>query len=292
MTSRQNVRAVVCAIASLLASSTSVLAQDVTFRFSGTVTEAFNSPFGDIAAGTPFTGTYTFNLATPDDNSLPSVGDYWHRSGPYGVTVRMGSRVFTTNPADVEFLIETSNDHSNSDNYLFRSYRNLPTDGIDVGYIAWQLDDPTQMALSSSALSPLPPVLSQWQQIFALTIEGAAFEYFIRAQITSISVCAEQTCEAACPAGPAGPAGPQGEPGPMGAQGDQGPIGLTGPAGPAGAQGLKGDKGDPGELPPGALVFLLASDPVPVGFTFIGSFDQKLSGTGSRIITIRVYRKD
>jgi len=156
--SRREVLALVSAFASILATSTSALAQDVTFRFSGTVTETYNSPFSDIVQGTPFTGTYTFNLATPDENSFPSVGDYWHRSAPYGVTVVMGNHVFATNPADVEFLIETANDHSNSDNYLFRSYRNLRTDGVDVGFISWQLDDPTLTALSSTVLSPLPPV--------------------------------------------------------------------------------------------------------------------------------------
>jgi hypothetical protein len=106
--SRREVLALVSAFASILATSTSALAQDVTFRFSGTVTETYNSPFSDIVQGTPFTGTYTFNLATPDENSFPSVGDYWHRAAPYGVTVVMGNHVFATNPADVEFLIETA----------------------------------------------------------------------------------------------------------------------------------------------------------------------------------------
>jgi hypothetical protein len=280
---RREVLALVSAFASILATSTSALAQDVTFRFSGTVTETYNSPFSDIVQGTPFTGTYTFNLATPDENSFPSVGDYWHRSAPYGVTVVMGNHVFATNPADVEFLIETANDHSNSDNYLFRSYRNLRTDGVDVGFISWQLDDPTLTALSSTVLSPLPPVLSQWQQIFALTIDGAALQYGIRGQVTSIAICEGETCQLPLPPGPTGTPGPQGEPGPMG---------PAGPVGPAGPQGPKGDKGDPGEFPSGALLFLLVADPAPPGFTLIGSFDQKLNGGGSRVITIRIYRKD
>src|SRR5215203_4959960 len=63
--SRREVLALVSAFASILATSTSALAQDVTFRFSGTVTETYNSPFSDIVQGTPFTGTYTFNLAPP-----------------------------------------------------------------------------------------------------------------------------------------------------------------------------------------------------------------------------------
>jgi hypothetical protein len=73
-------------------------------------------------------------------------------------------------------------------------------------------------------------------------------------------------------------------------------VGLTGPMGAQGPKGDKGDKGDPGQVPPGTLVFVLASDPVPAGYTPIGSFDQVLNGepnagSGSRVVTIRVLRK-
>ena len=126
-------------------------------------------------------------------------------------------------------------------------------------------------------------MLSQWQQIVALTIDGAALQYGIRGQVTSIAICEGETCQLPLPPGPTGTPGPQGEPGPMG---------PAGPVGPAGPQGPKGDKGDPGEFPSGALLFLLVADPAPPGFTLIGSFDQKLNGGGSRVITIRIYRKD
>ena len=125
-----------------------------------------NSPFADIAVGTPFSGTYTFSLGAVDENSFPTVGDYWHRSAPYGVTVRIGNRVFRSDASAPEFLIEVSDNHSNSDNYVFISYRNQPTDGVDVGLIYWQLDDPTQSVLSSPALLATPPVLSEWQHFF------------------------------------------------------------------------------------------------------------------------------
>lgn len=265
----------------LLALPAVARAQNVTFRFAGTVTDVYNSPFSDIAVGTPFTGTYTFNLGAADDNTFPGVADYWHRSAPYGVTVKIGERTFRSDPLAVEFLVELVNDHySGFDNYLFRSYRNLPTDGVAVGHISWQLDDPTQTALSSEALSPEPPVLSQWQQFFGLDVSGPDFEYLIRGQVTSISVCADG-CANPCPPGPAGPPGPQGEPGPIG---------------PAGPQGPKGDKGDPGEVPSGSLVFVLAGEPAPSGYTFVGSFKQVLNTGGtdleSTVVTIRIFRKN
>lgn len=70
-----------------------------------------------------------------------------------------------------------------------------------------------------------------------------------------------------------------------------------GPAGPVGPQGPKGDTGDPGSVPSGALVFVLAEDPAPSGYTLIGSFTQSLNaipnqGEGSRVVTIRIFRKD
>ena len=261
--------------------ATPAASQDVTFNFSGTITQLYNSPFPDVAEGTPFTGSYTFNLSTPNQGSMSSVGDYWHQTAPYGVVVQVGSHVFKTDPAAVDFLVEIVNDHySGFDNYLFRSYRNLPTEGVDVGYISWQLDDPTQTALTSTALSPVPPVLSQWQQWVGFEVDGGNMEYILRGQITSISVAGSCDPACVCPAGPPGPAGPEG---------------AVGPQGPAGPAGPKGDKGDPGVMPAGSLLFLSGPDPAPAGYTLLGSFDQVIRPVGedgSRLVTIRIYRKD
>ena len=66
--------------------------------------------------------------------------------------------------------------------------------------------------------------------------------------------------------------------------------------GPIEPQGPKGDHGDPGTVPSGTLVFLFADDPVPAGYTFVGSYDQKfneaIGASASRFVTIRVYRKN
>ena len=90
-------------------------------------------------------------------------------------------------------------------------------------------------------------------------------------------------------AGPEGPAGPQGEPGPAG------PEGATGPAGPQVADGPQGLPGTPATLPPGTIIMLLDSDPVPAGFTYIGSFTQKFFKEPEpleRSVVIRMYRKN
>src|SRR5687767_5590070 len=83
----------VCTLGLLGGTAASAAAQDVTFNFTGVITATESSPFEGIAVGTPFTGSYTFSLATPNEGSMASVGDYWHRSSPYGVIVRIGDRV-------------------------------------------------------------------------------------------------------------------------------------------------------------------------------------------------------
>jgi hypothetical protein len=147
---------------------------------------------GAINPGDTITGSYTYNLATPDSNTLPTVGDYWHIGpGVYGISLQAGDLVFRSNPADVMFLVELVNDHGTpaSDNYLLRSYHNLPAScGVLVEHISWQLDDPSLAALSDTRLSAKPPVLSAWQSIFGLMIEGPSFSWYIRAHVTSATL--------------------------------------------------------------------------------------------------------
>jgi hypothetical protein len=62
-----------------------------------------------------------------------------------------------------------------------------------------------------------------------------------------------------------------------------------------GPQGPKGDQGDRAEFPSGMLLMLLADEPAPAGYSLIGTFDQVIKpadGGGSRLMTIRLYRKN
>lgn len=72
-----------------------------------------------------------------------------------------------------------------------RSYNNLPfSDELLVEYISWQLDDPTQTALSSDALPTVFPVLEDWgPNFFGLTITGGIpgpypNDFLIRADVS------------------------------------------------------------------------------------------------------------
>lgn len=102
------------------------------------------------------------------------------------------------------------------------------------------------------------------------------------------------------PVGPKGDTGATGATGPIGPQGLQGEIGPTGPEGDTGATGPAGPQGPAGEgLVTGALMFLPAGTPAPVGWTFVGSFTQQMTtGTSGRgggtpqFLTVNVYRKN
>ena len=55
---------------------------------------------------------------------------------------------------------------------------------------------------------------------------------------------------------------------------------------------MQGPKGDPATLPQGALIYLLESDPVPAGFTYVGTFKINFTDKGVRSEDVRVYRKN
>jgi hypothetical protein len=309
----------------LVCTATVGAAQDATFTFSGTVTDTFNSPFADITPGTPFVGSYRFNLATPD--TAPGfVGDFWHVSVPYGITVQIGTHVFRTDPANVSFLIEIADDLPQGDSYLVRSFNSAPTDGVEVGAIGWQLDNPDHSAFTSTAVSNVVPDLAKFDQTNGgLTIEGPGFSSLIRGVVTQIAAMPDcvgtqgPKGDQGDPGaeGPQGPKGDQGEPGLQGAQGpkgdqgdpgaigpkgdkgdigpkgDAGPQGPVGPVGPMGAQGPAGPKGE--GLFSGSLLFVEANSPVPAGYTYIGTFDLTPSADSrgrAAMIRVDMYRKN
>lgn len=101
--------------------------------------------------------------------------------------------MFQTDPGNVNFLLEVVHGYpgDGSDNYLLRSYNNLPlSNGITVDHIAWQLDDPSATALRSTALPRKAPTLADWTSLFGLTMGGGdpvfpgGDRYFIRAHVT------------------------------------------------------------------------------------------------------------
>lgn len=187
----------------LLTAPTFLFAESITINITAevaTVDDMGNTLGGAIEVGDIITGQYIYESTTLDTNLSATVGDYWHNTSPYGISLEVNGLFFATDPEDVQFLVEIVNDHyyqGGWDNYLLRSYNNLPLPGgIIVDHISWQLDDPTATALSSDALLIDPPILEDWQSIFGISITGFIpdpffpfpwfeNEYFIRAHVTS-----------------------------------------------------------------------------------------------------------
>jgi hypothetical protein len=143
-----------------------------------------------VQPGDIITGMYSYNSFAVDSNPLPQVGDYHYYTAPNGIRLTVNGLSFATDPRNVDFLLEMVNNYENLDNYVVISYNNFfsvsARGEIVENIIDWQLDDPTQTALSSTRLPRTPPVLSDWESIFGLTISSMGDDFFlIRANVTS-----------------------------------------------------------------------------------------------------------
>ena len=192
----------------LLAMPVFLFAEPVTIKITAKVSSVDdrNNLLGEaIKVDDIIEGTYTYESTTPDSNpSDETVGDYRYHDSVFGITLESNGLIFKTDPDSVDFLVEISNDHySGFDNYLLRSYNNLPLPGgVYVHHIAWQLDDATHTAISSDALPVEPPVLTNWQSVCGLTITGGSCaehdplcrpmsmssDFFIRAHVITATI--------------------------------------------------------------------------------------------------------
>jgi hypothetical protein len=151
---------------------------------------------GQLGVGSIITGSYTYDSSTLDSALGPSIGRYLHYSPPYGISLSGGGFVFQTDPDNVDFLVEIGNNSvATTDNYLIRSWNNLPLyDNVEVGEVWWQLDDSTGTALSSDALPTTPPVLEDWDFDWGIKIQGGIpYEsaFYIEAPVTSVELVPE-----------------------------------------------------------------------------------------------------
>ncbi len=166
----------------------------VTIAIRATITQVddFNHILNDsIAVGDTIYGSYTYDSLAVDSNPLPQVGDYYYTTAPNGVRLTVNGLSFRTDPSNVAFLLELVNDYQSRDNYVWHSYNNLfdisATGNFVSNHLDFQLDDPTQTAISSPALPKNPPRLSDWIQDVGLNIAsfGDNGSFFIRATVTS-----------------------------------------------------------------------------------------------------------
>jgi hypothetical protein len=131
------------------------------------VVDSVDDPFGylegKIIVGDIITGSYTYDLSTPDTNPSLYVGDYEHHAPPCGIFLTVSGFEFRTDPTNVDFLVEVVNNNAGIDGYLLISDNNLPLpNGTLVGGISWTLIDYTKSAFSSTDLLTKAPVLDDW----------------------------------------------------------------------------------------------------------------------------------
>jgi hypothetical protein len=134
--------------------------------------------------------------------------------------------------------------------------------------------------------------------------DGQAVVWSVRDPRTTFMMTASPTTATpACDpgAGPQGIQGEQGLPGQQGEKGDKGDKGdpgergapgPDGPMGPQGEQGLQGPQGVPGAVPPGTIIILLDGDPVPAGYTYVGSYKANFTDRTGPQVTLKLYRKN
>jgi hypothetical protein len=183
-------------LAGLLLTAAAATAEPICIEFKGSVQFVRDDSGvleGRVQPGDPIGATYIYESTTPDANELPTVGDYWHTSGPAGIEIVAGGLKARTRPNNVSFLVELVNDHLGRDNYLIRSYNNESLMcNAPVEYISWQLDDPTMTALSSTRLEKSPPRLDDWQE-YGLMIDGIlgspGYSFTIRGHVESAIRC-------------------------------------------------------------------------------------------------------
>lgn len=149
---------------------------------------------GSVYVGQPLLMSYAFDSDTTNTGAIPQVGDYWHYAGDYGMRVQVGPHDWRSDPSNLSFLVEMVNDYVGLDNYLLRSYNNIDYSGLSgpIQHMSWQLDDPSQTALTSTALPPLPPNLGIFQSWFGIDVEGGDMfnpfggSFLVRSHATAI----------------------------------------------------------------------------------------------------------
>lgn len=141
---------------------------------------------GNITTGDLITGYYTYDLATPDSNPDPAIGDYYQTGSNTGIWLTLKGYNFQSDPTNLNCYIGVANNYYGQDSHDLISYNNLSIDGRAVE-IRWWLNDPSATVLSNDSLPLSAPVLSQWTgyqgMIIGGTTEDSLGNFTISAQI-------------------------------------------------------------------------------------------------------------
>jgi hypothetical protein len=132
----------------------------ITFGFTGTVSQdplldPLDPFFGSIAAGTQFSGTFTFESTTPDGDASGSGGSYTSAGGTLSVTI--GGNLF----AATDLLnIGVLNDAAGSDFYTVFAQ---DTSGADTFDLSLSLQDTDGTVFGGALLPTDAPIFSTFE---------------------------------------------------------------------------------------------------------------------------------
>lgn len=139
----------------------------VTFDLSATVREVYdydNVLGSALNPGDPISGTYTFNLNTPDLDSSPDFGHYEHvpGSGTYGFDVNVANVNIKTNTNLDTFSINIEDNPGGSDSYSVDQYGSpIPfINNSTLDYLNILLVDLQGGMQSTTALTDQPPYIA------------------------------------------------------------------------------------------------------------------------------------
>lgn len=210
-------RSAIAGLVTLLATTFGVAVADVgvahgelyTFAFTGEVTGVRDGlgAFGsDASALTTFTGTYTFDSATPPAMPLlPGATEarYEHRSPPAGISVRLGAFAFETDPMQTDFRVQVRDGYSGPDGYpdqyVLESFHNVASglrggaylDILEISWLAKTTDDGLFADLSLPVVPPNLAVLGPGEfrisgECFACPVADPMID--VRGVLTSLTL--------------------------------------------------------------------------------------------------------
>ena len=180
-----------------------IFAEPVTFEISATVyniSDPGNAFQNSVNAGDKITGTYTIDIATPDNDPDPQYGHYiFDSTSPtspqLGFDFLLNNHSLKSDPSIPGQMYEAHTMNSSSDHFGIMSWGNKPlSNGSSVNDIFIDLYDPTGSALTTDALTSQAPNVTafEWHDIH---VSGSAFTgeyYYLDAKIDAIQAVGNQ----------------------------------------------------------------------------------------------------
>jgi len=128
---------------------------------------------GAVDADDLISGRYTYDSECADVTVAADFGEYRYDTPPYGMTVHVGTLVFTTDLTNLAyFQVSVLDNRNGMDVYGVNSLQQDPLTSPGVRWMCIQLEDHGATAVDSVALPLTAPDLAAWPDMRRLHIEG------------------------------------------------------------------------------------------------------------------------